>query len=225
MMNWDLLKPYAIAFVGVLATWIAMWCRTHLPEWVPAEIKGEAFWNGLVLTVGYLIWSAIKGRAQREEVKNRRIGGSGGGFTVGSSVGLGSTVTKITGLVLLAGLIGSSGCASLVNMEMTRRDRNEQIMRVTMMKQGEPAVMFNLMEMANITEAPTWRTLLCGLIDVGTGIGVYAAGEEAGWWGNQDNHQEDKSVGKGNINVTTGNGSPVMILVGGGTGALEATDE
>ena len=134
----------------------------------------------------------------------------------------GSRAALAAAVIALAA--GASGCASLMNMEMTRNERQAAWIKAGVCKNGDPALMMDLLALSNVTEAPTWRTLLCAGIDVAAGLGAYALGEDQGWWGgpgNDSNADRHDAAAKGDrISVSTRDGSPVTIVIGqGATGA------
>lgn len=105
----------------------------------------------------------------------------------------------VTAAVLVALTVMMSGCASMLNLEMARSERQAAILRAGQFNEQQ-TVSINLLELRNITEAPLWRTLLCAGLDIGTGVGLYALADEEGWLGLGDDSSTDKRA----VKITAG---------------------
>lgn len=130
-------------------------------------------------------------------------------------------------VMIVGSMLMLNGCASLVNMKLTQIDRNQSALRAAISNAGEPAIMVDFWELANVKGAPTWRTILCAGLDIGTGIIAYKQADDAGWFGGDDNSSKTITKSKQDSHdvsqsgsytgdITTGDNSPVTVLIGQG---------
>lgn len=121
----------------------------------------------------------------------------------------GMTMKKLMLVAMVGVALAGSGCASMLNMEMARSERQSRILQSGQFN-GMQTVSVNLMELRNITDAPLWRTLLAAGIDIGAGLAIYELGENEGWWSSGDDTSQNKGA------VTVNAGRDAVVIVGGG---------
>lgn len=92
-----------LPFIYTLGRYLAMLAGVKLPDWVPPELKTDAFWVGLIVTVIvalYGMWRTWRKRVQPVVEERRKR----------AAVGLGRTITQVTLLLFATAML--TGCAS-----------------------------------------------------------------------------------------------------------------